>query len=452
MTLRLLLSALLLVGLSLAGCDGSVNTECPGCDYPDGTKQDPTQPSQPSGPSTPGAPQLTNCQTDANCTAPYVCNLSGGKCVPPSAKNNGPCDPIEGSNCPSGQQCIDGVCMAPPAGCQTNEDCPAGYLCKSGSCVPDGVNGAPGCAKNTDCGNAQVCVGGVCKPSATCSIPHPLDRLAGSWTLDSMLHVRDGLQGFTKGLLGLASTLQSIIDGKFTISGVPSFFTSIIGGLLQGMIQQYVPPWGTSVISLLNDVNEVIKDTHVISTEQITALGSDMYLGNSIWQLVEFEYKGVKVSTTPDKIPGLGQVCGVFYIDKHKVKNAIGKIFRWAVEAVITGVSCSMDNGPCYKDLPSMFNDLIDCNGLAAAMASSNGQVTGLDALVLAACVAEKQTFINLLTQALDDLELNLTYMSLAARADVQSANQLANGRWYGALGSAYSKGNFDGEFTGVKQ
>jgi hypothetical protein len=458
MMLRSLLSALLLVALT--GCDGSVgNSDCPGCDYPDGNKEDQPQQSTPSNPS---APQLTDCQSDAACTAPYVCNLTVHKCVPPSAKNNGPCDPIEGQSCPSGQQCIDGVCMTPPSSCQTNDDCPAGYMCKSGACVPEGINGQPGCSKNTDCPTDQVCVGGVCTAKAACNVPHATDRLAGTWKLDSMLHVRDGLQGFTEGLLDLASTLQSIIDGKFSISGVPSFFTSIIGGLLQGVIKQYVPPWGTQVISLLNDINEVIKDTHVLSTEQITSIGNDMYLGNSIWNLVEFEYKGVKVSTTPNNIPGLGQVttedyaarevCGVFFMDKHKVKDAIGKIFRWAVEAVITGVSCTMENGPCYKDLPTMFNDLIDCSGLAASMASSNGQVSGLEALVLATCVSQKQNFINLLVKALEDLEVNLTYMSLSAKADVASANQLVNGHWYGALGSAYSKGNFEGTFTGVKQ
>jgi hypothetical protein len=453
--------------IAIGGCGGGW---VGGNDCPDGNCSEPLNPSDPNptNPATPPPPatkKLPDCVSDAQCTAPYTCNTNVGKCVPPSAKNSGPCDPIEGNNCPAGQQCISGVCIPPPSGCQTNENCPVGYLCVSGACVPDGGGGKPGCKAATDCPADQVCLSGECKPKQVCTIPHPLDRMAGSWTFDSQLHVRDGLQGFTKGLLSFASYLQNVIDGKFAISGVPSFLTAILGAVLQDLIKQYVPPWGTSVIALLADINDVIDDTHVVSTETITALGNDFYSGSSTWTKVEFEYKGVKVSTAPENIPGLGkvttesysarEVCGVLYIDNHKVKNAIGKLFRWAIEAVITGVTCTQQNMKCYKDLPSMFNDLVDCQGLAngiANAASSNSALKGLDLLVLAACTTQKQTLLSTLMKELDDLALKLTYMSLAAKADIASASQLVNGKWYGTIGGAYGKGNFEGTFTALKK
>jgi hypothetical protein len=100
-----------------------------------------------------------------------------------------------------------------------------------------------------------------------------------------------------------------------------------------------------------------------------------------------------------------------------------------------------------------MFNNVVDCPQLAAAVAQDNqGQIPGLEAIVLAACTTAKQTFVTKLMQELDDLALKMTYMSLAAKADIASAAQLVNGKWYGVLGDALSKGNFEGTFTGQKQ
>jgi len=469
---RYLATLILCVSLLNQGCDaatiGGDEGDCPSGDCwnnsnSPGSGQGAGSPSQPAttpntNPQTGGA-ALPGCSTDADCKAPNVCNTAAGKCVPPAAKNNGPCDPIEGTACPSGQLCISGVCMPPPGACATNDQCPAGYICASGACVPD-TKGQNGCKQSSSCPSGQICINGACKPKGVCNIPHAKDRMKGNWKLDSKLHVRDGLKGFTKGLLSVATTMQSIIDGKFGISGLPSFLTSMIGSLLQGMIAQYVPPWGLQVIKLLATLDDVIDDTRVVSIEHIAPLGNDMYSGWSTWQLVELQYGGVKVSTPPQNIPGLGkvettkytarEVCGTFFIDQHKVKNSIGQIYRWAVEALITGISCSMKNTPCYQGINPMFQDLIKCQQLANAMAQQNSY-PGLNQLVATACNSQKQTLINLLIKELNDLAVNMTYMSLKAKADIVNNNTMQNGRWYGVLGGTYGKGNFEGNFTAVK-
>jgi hypothetical protein len=464
-SIRILMASLLVL---VAGCgEGMIDGAATDCLDPADCGETPTDPSAwttPTGQPPANTEKLPDCASDAECTAPYLCNPTVGKCVPPSAKNSGPCDPIEGNNCPAGQQCISGVCIPPPSGCQTNENCPAGYMCVSGACVPGGANGQPGCKADSECPAGQICLSGDCKPKEVCTIPHAPNRLQGAWSFDSQLHVRDGLEGFTKGLLNVASTLQKIIEGKFTVSGVPSFLTSILGSFIQDLVKQYVPAWGQSVIALLADVNDVIDDTRVVSTETITALGNDLYAGTSVWNLVEFEYKGVKVSTAPETIPGLGkvttdsysarEVCGVLFIDNHKVKNSIGKLFRWAIEAILTGVTCTNNSFTCYKDL-TMFNAVIDCQGLADGItnaAQSNTALAGLDLVVLGACVAQKQSLITTIMTELDELALKLTYMSLAAKANIASANQLGSGKWYGTLGGAYGKGNFEGTFTAVRK
>ncbi len=421
-----------------------------------GNTGNPKNPKNPQ--NNPPPKNLPSCTKDADCTAPYVCHATAGKCVPPAAKSSGTCDPIEGKNCPAGFQCISGVCIPPPGKCTNNDQCPIGWLCVGGLCKYDNNSGKPMCSNNLNCPGGQICVNGVCKTKKVCKIPGVSNRLKGNWRLDSKLHVRDGLKGLTKGLLNTATLMQNIIDGKFTIKGIPSFVTSMLTSTLQGMIHKYVPPWGKQVIAALANVNDAIDDTRVISIESLQALGNGQYVGNSNWILIEFEYKGVKVSTNPANTPALGKVtttsytareiCGTFYMDKHKVKNHIGKIYRWAIEAVITGVTCSMKNVPCYKSIGAMLNDLVKCQQLGNAMGNSS-QWPGVGAAVAAACSAQKQSLIKLLLKELDDLTAKLTYMSLKAKADVPNNNQFKDGKWYGVLGGAYSKGNFEGTFKG---
>ena len=425
--------------------------------------QNPGNPSNPN-PKNPKDPpkdppkNLPSCTKDADCATPYICHTKAGKCVPVEAKDAGTCDPIEGKNCPAGKQCISGVCIAPPGKCISNDDCPISYICANGICKYDNKSGKPMCTNSLNCPSGQVCVNGNCKNKQTCKIPGVFNRLKGNWRLDSKLHVRDGLKGLTKGLLNTATVMQNIIDGKFGIKGVPSFLSSIISGTLKGMIHKYVPPWGTQVIQALANVNDAIDDTRVISIETLQALGNSQYIGNSNWILIEFEYKGVKVSTNPANTPALGKVsttsytareiCGTFYMDKHKVKNHIGKIYRWAIEAIITGVTCSMKNVPCYKSINSMLNDLIKCQQLGNAMGGTSS-LPGLGVAVAAACSAQKQSLIKLLIKELDDLTAKLTYMSLKAKVTVPNNNQMQNGKWYGVLGGGFGKGNFEGTFKG---
>ena len=473
------------LGLALSGCESTINQTgiyCPGPDCPDmGLLTDdagnkilddagkpvpkpdiyipPTQKDFGGGPKPDGPVKLPDCVKDSDCKSPLVCHIKGGKCVPPEAKQNGICDPVEGIVCPTGFVCIAGICIKPPGSCTNNSQCPTGWICVNGVCVKQGGGGCP----TVPCPSGQICVNGKCVPQAQCKIKKSPDRMKGKWRLDSKLHVRDGLKGFSKGLLGMATTLQSVIDGKFAISGLPSWASSIVSGLLKNAIKQYVPPWGTNVIQLLAHIDDAIDDTRVVSLEYITALGSYQYSGYSEWLLVEFEWKGQKVSNKPQNMPGVGpiktstytarEVCGVFFMDKHKVKNQIGHIYKWAVEALITGISCAMKNTPCYKTIQAMFGALINCPALAKAVAGGTSLVPGLEQLVLAACQSQKQTIVQMLVAELNKLAANITYMELAGTADITGNNDtLSNGKWKGTLGGAYGAGNFEGTFTGTRQ
>lgn len=414
-----------------------------------------------SSAETPNQNEQPPCVTDDDCLEPYVCHLQAKQCVPAGSENNDRCDPVEGIGCPSGQVCMAELCMNVPGACTNNEDCPIGFICDSGACIPQGGGSANGCIENSDCPGGQICLLGDCKPQQVCNIPHSTNRLQGAWEFESDLKVRDGLQGFTGGLLVVAGSLQKMIDGKLEIAGVPAFLTSLINATVSTLVKEYVPQWGQQIIGWLAEVDDIIDDTHVKSIETFTYAGPDMYVGVSEWTMIEVEYKGQKIQQSPDKIPGLGsvttgaysarEVCGTLVMDPHKVNNQIGMIFRWAIEAVLTAVSCSTPDIPCYTGLEPMFNDLIDCDALGEAVQQSTGYSIG--GIITAACTLQKNNLVKALLSELDALGANMDYMSLSGTADIDSSDtKLINGNWYGVLGGAMGKGNFEGTFTAQRK
>ena len=112
-----------------------------------------------------------------------------------------------------------------------------------------------------------------------------------------------------------------------------------------------MPPWGQQLIIALGDVNDIVSDMRVLSTVQTSAVGSDGYVNSEQWDLVEFNYKGKKISSPPSAIPEIGQVvipaytskevCGVLFIDKHDIDNVVGGLIKWAINTALSLVTCN---------------------------------------------------------------------------------------------------------------
>lgn len=447
--------------LAFIGCDSgtiSPGEYCEGdeCNqtYSDGM----TSPNQDGG-TTLSDSSVSQCSKDEDCADPFVCHLASGQCVPPSAKDTGLCDPIEGQGCSDGLECVNGICLEPLDKCESNDDCPTGYICISGVCTPDGGSG--GCTDNSQCPADTVCVAGICAPEDACTKAHATDRLAGTWNFNSSLKVRDGLEGMMSGILSIASTLQDMLDGKFSIPGIPSFLDSIVASLIKDVIDDYTQPWAKQLIGWLASMDDAIDEWKIQSTETFVPVAANIYQGTSVWNTISFEYQGAFVSVNPKDVPGMGEisvtsysardVCGTLLIDRHKVKNKIGKIFRWAVEAILLKLACNDPQIPCYQTLEEMFNDTVDCKAFANALAT--GQLSSYASTIEAACNSQKSNIVKMLISELDDLAANLTTMSLSAKATIPDhAKTLDDGRWYGVLGFTYGKGNFEGSFTAQKQ
>jgi hypothetical protein len=413
--------------------------------------------------------QSGSCQSSSDCTPPAQC--LGSVCVLPDT-NGTPCSCKPSSNtcvgCTTPQVCIAGYCTSPPGACTTNGDCPIGWECRNGACQPDYPCGA-------GCPTGWVCEAGQCQPPAPaeCPIPNrPTDRLEATWSLESILHLREAVNPIFGGFLTAASFLQQIIGGTFSISGIPSWVTDIIQDFIQGLVAEYVPPWGLQLISALSDINDILDDMKVWSTVQLTNWSPDLYSAAERWDLVGFKYRGQDIQAAPGDIAEIGdvtldpytarEVCGVYYADNHQVKNAVGGLVRWAVEVALTAITCT-GGGPCYTTIEEALEDTIDCDaigdgindllqGLIDGAPDVSGAVTG-------ACEGLRTQLITKLTDVLEQIEIQLSLLKLRGSGLITGAtnspNKIGaspppgpNGHWYGTLAG----GSFNGEFVGTRQ
>jgi len=411
------------------------------------------------------APPVTppsGCTSDAECAAPTICQVSTGKCLMPTGAT---CDPVEGTGCKAGEVCVGRQCATLPPSCTDNSTCPSGFLCQAGACVPAGKPPTGGCVTSKDCQAAETCINGDCKPKTACNIVHAADRLQGTWQLDSMLHFRDALSPILGGLLKVSGLLRDVIEGNFKISGIPSVVSSLVSKYLKKLIDQYVPPWGQQLIVALGDINDIVSDMRVISTAEATSVGNDDYVVNEQWDLVEFTYKGQKLSTPPDSIPEIGQVkvptygahevCGVLFIDKHKIENVVGGVVKWAINAALSAVTCNTQGVPCYNSVDEALEMTIDCGMLGMQIdmmvMSIWSSAPSVAQIIETACNAEKANLIQSLMNELDSLTTKLSLLSLSGTAPIPNPpgdTQLQGGKWFGILGG----GNFQGEFSATKQ
>jgi len=109
-----------------------------------------------------------DCRDDEDCPSGEVC--VEGECVAatPTSTPIGFC--TDNDDCPEGQVCVDNRCVTPtptatPIGfCTDNDDCPPGQVCVNNRCVTPTPTATPigFCTDNDDCPPGQVCVNNSC--------------------------------------------------------------------------------------------------------------------------------------------------------------------------------------------------------------------------------------------------------------------------------------------------
>jgi hypothetical protein len=318
------------------------------------------------------------------------------------------------------------MCVIKPDVCETVDDCPVGFLCLQGECVPDG-DGTP------------------------CVDPGPGPELSGTWDMRSYLHLREGLPGIAEGFLDLSELLADFIEGNVDL-GLPPVVEALIGALVEGIIDQYVPQWAQDLIVALAGVSDVLDDLQVDHTVWLEGAVCDAnYRGSSRWDWITFEYRGNVVTERPEDIPEIGEVipedfgavyyCGDLYIDKHRIENVLSGLVLWIVNTLVEITTP-------YTDIEDALDAAIPCASIADAIndawQSACGCSTDITAGVQAACNAYKDDMIDQLITLLDEAAISLSVVSLKGIANIPDGAHMTNGRWYGAVFG----GDFPGEFS----
>ena len=386
----------------------------------------------------------TPCDATAACAAPNVC--IGGFCQPPLGSGRF-CDGID-VLCPeAGTQCIAGYCQRVPGACVQNQDCPAGYACSNGTCSPPSGCGA-------GCPGGQTCVGGRCVGSDECRMDSTLS-LAGDWTFDSTLHLRQALAGAVRFLLSASEVGRSLVTGDLTALGVPSWAAGIVGPLVQGIVNQYIPPWGQNLIVALGDVSDVLDTLQVKESVSLSGDCPTAYRGRAEWQTITLTFRGQQITRRPVDIPQIGMVrpeefgakiqCGQLYIDRHRVRNVISGLLRWVLDEVTQVVTCTATSGPCFQRPEDAVRQLADCSAIGNAIA---GNVFGLGSgAITAACQGLLDNVLGQVTSAIDASTATLSVLTLQGEAAITSPTRLGSGRWNGSLVGS----DFPGEFTAAR-
>lgn len=404
----------------------------------------------------------SGCVDDKQCTAPLVCHRPSGSCQPPTHAE-GSCSLVDGRSCQDGKVCIDGTCRLPPGACKDNDDCLGAALCLSGQCVALGG----GCLTPQDCAGQMDCIGGLCLSAADCAkAGTSVDRLGGKWTLDSEIHVRDGLQGISKSFLSSAALLRDIRDGNFKISDKLGVLNDAVAAFLGNWIKGHLPAWSSELLDWLGGIDDVLDTWTIISSETLTPLGGGHYYGVSSWDLIRFSFERADgstqtVTTDQSQMPAIERVvpepyfarelCGVLVIDAHQVKSNVGNIYRWGLEGMLGAITCQANDTQCLGRVGKGLDEVIDCDGLEKS-AGQAPVIAVVAPIVGVACRALKQKFIDDVVANIKRLASTMSTMSLRGRAVAPNAGQLVEGRWFGTLGGQFGKGNFDGAFSGYRR
>ena len=105
---------------------------------------------------------VTKCTTDTEC----INTSTGRKCA------GGKCVQCAGdTDCPTGQQCLSGMCQAP---CQTDGDCAGFQRCQAGKCIEGG------CQIDRECVASTRNVEATCGTDGKCIVPCQTDLECGN--------------------------------------------------------------------------------------------------------------------------------------------------------------------------------------------------------------------------------------------------------------------------------
>ncbi len=228
-----------------------------------------------------------DCSNDNECP-------DGQKCVNGSCQEPAGEECANDDQCPEGYACEDGYCRPEgtlPDSCDTSEDCPPGYYCENhrcypcdeGSQLPECQNGGDGCETDEDCPPGFVCINGVCYPDNEEGVVIP--ELGGTWYTEHYFNIRDALPDFASSIADIVSTLNQIVN-FCEITGV-----DFIDDLLCGLIDEYIPDWVGDLISILDNLGNMLSELRAEGVMELSHLNPrELLSASEQWDKILIRY------------------------------------------------------------------------------------------------------------------------------------------------------------------
>ena len=449
------------------------------------------------------------CTTNAQCGPGMVCIGNPPTCQAGGGGAGG-CATGSDNPCPNGYFCVNNVCV-PPTGSQCDPgapNCGNGMCCSAtagNTCVPDCASPCPGgqhCVPNlTSCGNGS-CVADTATPDLT-----------GVWLTKHDYDIRDALPQAVIDLADAFRLLDQAIKGKLTIPGLPSWLNAIINSIVSSLLQQYLPDWLQTVISIGDDLFTVLSNVRSAGSmhlSRITSTDPGHLKGSEIWTSLIFywlplcgnniggDYTNpppcaeIDIATTDSDTPGeTGQCKGqslpsitiqvspftatlagsgtgpyTLNVDQRQVGMKMGKVILVLIDLIISYVTpyhcideitdCTPGPGNC---------PLVDCYGFGQDVENSTGGLVpasvaeaACDAAVTGAGQLLTQLLANVWNPTVDTLDFNGHASVSGTAADTACdpgaqpgtcAAQLGNDNWDIDLNTPSKRANRDGFWQG---
>lgn len=385
------------------------------------------------------SPDGTVCEFDDSCDSGQVC--IAGRCT---ADPRVPVACTAASECAAPLTCVDGLCR-----CAYTTDCPIGLECSDeGLCTPG--EGGDACVADDDCPTDMVCEAGRCRDRTICDIENP--DLAGTWTLESTLRVREALPAWLSDFLDAVEEPFRFLAGDTACIdfGLPSAIESAICDAIRPYVEEYLPAWAPAVFRAIADLNTVLATWEIDETMNLTAGAvTDSYRGTHTWNHVRFYYRSTAIEADVTDIfdwrfePSpfnAAATCGVFSIERHDVSLSIGALVMWIVDTVVYEASEHRWTG--VEDALSSLSDGF-CSGLADAAQEAVPDYSGARSAVYSACSAATSALIREAIAELVEARLGFSPMTLRGEATIAGPNSLRPGTWDGTLLGSEFTGDF---------
>jgi len=250
--------------------------------------------------------QKTTCVTPADCPAGMVCE--GGQCQP-----GGDIDCDTTDECPAGYSCVSGYCRPDgvlPESCETSADCPAGYFCENLTCypcdegntLPECTNTGTGCTTDADCPPGFICQNGICIPDNPEGVTLP--DLGGTWYTKHYFDIHNSLPGFAQTITDVISFLNQALN-YCEITGI-----DFVDDLLCDLIDEYVPDWVGTLISILDNLGNMLSELRAEGEMELTHINPpELLSGSELWDKIIIRYldaccEGQPAGCNPYNQPG----------------------------------------------------------------------------------------------------------------------------------------------------